>query len=85
MGIPKIIRNTIIGNANPIMIITFGIYVQFLKKQRIIPIKMKIITANVPDPMPPTNPVDISTPLLVYAKTHTKFKKVPDSPINIFI
>jgi len=53
-----------IGKANPMMIITFGIYVQFLKKQSTIPIKMKIITTNVPEPMPPTNPVVISTPPL---------------------
>ena len=65
MGIPKIIRNTMIGNANPIIIMTFGIYVQFLKKHRRIPRKMKIITTKVPEPIPPTNPVVISTPLLV--------------------
>ena len=63
-GIPKIIRNTMIGKAKPMMIMTFGIYVQFLRKQRKIPIKMKIITTNVPEPMPPTNPVVISTPPL---------------------
>jgi hypothetical protein len=53
-----------IGKAKPMMIMTFGIYVQFLKKQRKIPMKMKIITTNVPEPMPPTNPVVISTPPL---------------------